>query len=302
MKAATYIYFIALSILFLGCGDKFINDIDIDIPDREQLAVINLELEYGDTLAQTFVSRTANVNELENTFFEDAQVTLYKDGDVLKDLIFDTNSTNYIGTFNPTELVEGNYDVEVRNIHGLADIFATQSMPSAVPIISGKFEKDGGIGVYYGYAYSVDEITIQFDDPIDEENFYSIDISRITENSTGQIINGGEPFMTSANPLVDVINFGEELIINDNTFSGKRFELSFGLDSGYYDSNSDNTTFLLVELSNISRDNYLFKKSLDASLRAEGNPFAEPVIVHNNLENGIGIFRTSNTSSFRIDL
>jgi len=302
MKAITNIYIVTLTALLLGCGDKFINDIDIEIPDQEKLAVINLELEFGDTIAQTFVSRTANINEPENTFFEDAQVTLYKDGDVLRDLIFDTNSANYIGNFDPTELADGDYAVEVSNIDGLSDIFASQSMPDAVPIQSAEFEEDGGLAVYYGYAYSVDEITIQFDDPIDEENFYSIDISRITENSTGQIINGGEPFMTSANPLVEVINFGEELIMNDNTFSGKRIELSFGLDGGYYDSNSDNTTYLLVELSNISRDNYLFKKSLDASIRAEGNPFAEPVIVHNNLENGIGIFRTSNTSTFRIDL
>ena len=58
----------------------------------------------------------------------------------------------------------------------------------------------------------------------------------------------------------------------------------------------------MAELSSISRDNYLFIKSEAASREARDNPFAEPVIVHNNIENGIGIFRARNTTTFRIDL
>jgi len=300
MKAITNIYIITLTALLLGCGDKFINDIDIEIPDQEKLAVINLELEFGDTIAQTFVSRTANINEPENTFFEDAQVTLYKDGDVLRDLIFDTNSANYIGNFDPTELADGDYAVEVSNIDGLSDIFASQSMPDAVPIQSAEFEEGGGVAVYYGYAYTVDEITMQFDDPIEVDNYYTVRLYRVMEDEDGQETSRRMIYLTTVNPLVEVINFGEELIIDDGSFEGNKFEFSFGFDG--ITSNPNPYEYLLVELSNISRDNYLFKRSLDASLRAEGNPFAEPVIVHNNLENGIGIFRTSNTSTFRIDL
>ena len=80
---SSQIYHLVLLAFFLvaifSCQDKFINDLDIDLPEEEQLLVINLELTEGDSTASTFVARTANLDEVDHTFFEEAVVDLYKD-------------------------------------------------------------------------------------------------------------------------------------------------------------------------------------------------------------------------------
>ena len=302
------IQIVIISLLFIGtfsCGDKFINDIEIDIPEEEQLLVINLELTEGDSCAKTFVARTANLEEVDHTFFDEAIVDLFKEGQFLKTLEFDPLENFYSANFNPDDLSEADYSVEVRGIPGFNDISATQSILNRVNMTKGSYREDGSIETYYGYAYTVDEARITIDDPSDEENFYQVKLYGVVENQDGEQIQKNDFFISSLNPFAETSFYYDGILLNDNSFNGTEFDLSIGFSNflgGSYGSSEDRVQYLLVELSNISRDNYLFIKSEASSLEAIDNPFAEPVIVHNNVENGIGIFRTRNTSTFRIDL
>lgn len=302
------IQFILIVLLFLSifsCADKFVNDLDIELPEEEQFLVINLELNEGDTLAKTFVARTSNLDEVEHTFFENATVDLYKEDSFLKNLEYDPLKNDYIANFNPNELTAGNYRVEVSGVPNFDDIISFQTIPDAVNILKGSYQEDGTIGEDYGYAYTVDEARITIDDPADEENYYEVQLTAIRESKEGEIIVEESFVLTSLNPFAESSFYYSGILLKDDSFNGTDFDLSMGFNNFLkynYNEEDETVDYLIVELSNISKDNYLFIKSEAASREARDNPFAEPVIVHNNVENGVGIFRTRNTTTYRIDL
>ncbi len=55
-----------------------------------------------------------------------------------------------------------------------------------------------------------------------------------------------------------------------------------------------------VRLSSMSKDLYLFIKSLDKAEEIEGSPFAEPVQIYSNVKNGAGILGSYNTTKYII--
>jgi len=99
----------------------------------------------------------------------------------------------------------------------------------------------------------------------------------------------------SFTPGVEAGNYGISLI-KDDLFDAGTYNvelLTWHRDTAYYD--------MKVEVKMISRDKYLFSKSIQAYEYALGNPFAEPVIVHTNVENGQGVFSMENSTEVIIE-
>ncbi len=303
MKFTHPIYTLLVALCIFSCEDKFIKDIDIDIPENEQLLVINLEINEGATEAETFVARTTNINEAESTFYEDAIVELYKDENLVSVLDYDMESNKYKADFSSAPISQGTYRVEVSGVDGLTDISATQTIPNKVNITKGKYKANGTVYQYYYYAETVDEAIITFPDPADEDNYYMINLFIVIDDANGNNIGRRSLFVSSLNPFVEPLFYSQGLILKDDSFNGTEVDISIGF-SNYlvsYGPTDDEEIYLEAELKSITRDNYLYLRSLEAFRNTNGNPFAEPVIVHNNIENGIGIFRAGNTSTFRID-
>jgi Domain of unknown function (DUF4249) len=61
-------------------------------------------------------------------------------------------------------------------------------------------------------------------------------------------------------------------------------------------------TQIWLTLSSVSADRYLFEQSYSIYQNALNNPFAEPVILHNNIKNGFGIFTTATESTYTFKL
>jgi len=53
-----------------------------------------------------------------------------------------------------------------------------------------------------------------------------------------------------------------------------------------------------VKVSALSEEMYLFYKSYAAYDNANGNPFAEPVVLYSNMSNNMGCFGVSTTKRF----
>jgi hypothetical protein len=53
-----------------------------------------------------------------------------------------------------------------------------------------------------------------------------------------------------------------------------------------------------VKVSALSEEMYLFYKSYAAYENANGNPFAEPVVLYSNMSNNMGCFGVSTTKRF----
>ena len=55
-------------------------------------------------------------------------------------------------------------------------------------------------------------------------------------------------------------------------------------------------------LYNISQDYYYYRRSLELYNQTSGNPFAQPVQVFSNIQNGFGIFAGAQVNYFDYDL
>jgi hypothetical protein len=54
--------------------------------------------------------------------------------------------------------------------------------------------------------------------------------------------------------------------------------------------NQSDSTIIVVSLMSLSEDYFKYKLSLEKYQETAGDPFAQPVQVYSNVENGFGIF------------
>lgn len=92
-------------------------------------------------------------------------------------------------------------------------------------------------------------------------------------------------------------------VFTDRLFNGENYALSFDARNGYvfFGNESSDTIFwntfqegeyfhFTIELHHITKDTYLYLKSIDAQQGIDHLPFVEPVQIYSNVENGAGIF------------
>ena len=157
------------------------------------------------------------------------------------------------------------------------------------------------------------QITLDFNDPESSQNYYLIETYSVNEylviknsdtteyelDTTKQyMILTDEVFQNGGSP------WREQGLFNDILFNGqsKALELeipynkSTGFESGY--EWSYKTLGVRVYLHNISKSYYYYRTSLELYQSASGNPFAQPVQVYSNIENGFGVFAGSQINYF----
>ena len=145
------------------------------------------------------------------------------------------------------------------------------------------------------------------------ENFYHVNlyqfinllrVSAAGDTARTEIVIGPLPFNLKDNnqevlPYID--NRG--VLIKDDNFDGGSgnfvFEGNF-----LYNPNSEEVGDFVVELRNTSRDYYLYHSSLARQVRVQSgfDAISGPVVLHNNIENGCGIFAGYSPVFTRLDL
>ena len=71
----------------------------------------------------------------------------------------------------------------------------------------------------------------------------------------------------------------------------KNSEYTLSLSSSFYKNNFENEdTYIIVKLLTISQDIYRYIISHNLNEQVGGDPFAQPVQVYSNVENGLGLF------------
>ena len=95
---------------------------------------------------------------------------------------------------------------------------------------------------------------------------------------------------------------------NDILFNGqtKSLEISLPNEDNYWNEAgyiwSYRNIGLRFYLHNISQDYYYYRRSLELYNQSSDNPFAQPVQVYSNIENGFGIFAGAQVNYFDIEL
>jgi hypothetical protein len=173
---------------------------------------------------------------------------------------------------------------------GYEPVEAVQTMPKAVPILSASFEPDGAITPD---GDKVDEVTIEFQDPAGEDNYYAV--TAVFSYEVGSTTYAYRTYLENLDPLGEDLNDGF-IALKDDSFDGKKYKWRLG---SYEYAGED--TKLIVYLHVISRDKYLFLLSTRLLEDADDNPFAEPVIIHENITGAYEIFSLETKSSIEIE-
>ncbi|GIV31104.1 MAG: hypothetical protein KatS3mg029_0455 [Saprospiraceae bacterium] len=264
---------------FCSCGGEnfFEATVPIDVPPHEPRLAVTAHLAAGDSTLRIFVSHSVGILDNEDPQpVRNASVSIARNGQFLGFATLELNDLYLLHLDQPLPANPDSYSLLVA-APGYDSVSALQIMPTPIPIDSAWFEIDGAIDTD---GEKVDELGVAFYDPAAEENFYAIEAWVVFDDKYTEKLQ-----LESLDPLTE--EGLDAWLLKDASFNGKRYEWRL---KAYRFFNPDDNVKLFVRLRSISNDLYLYLRSVELADLAEGNPFAEPVIIHNNILGGYGIF------------
>ena len=299
-------YIIAILAL-LGCTKI----IDFPYPKASQSVALNGFL-YPDSTVRVDITWTVPLKRKEDIFppVENAVVSLYEDGDLFDELIHTTNG-QYVLDYQPQ--AGKTYKIEaVVPEYGL--VTASDVMPKP-PAVTACFMEDESL------TFSGVMIHVGIDDNLQENNYYWLNFVQRLYNEekwdwdADELVfypNSNTVFLDRFNATFDnrgsqMYEFHDYLRFDDLGHEGKPIEV---------EATASDPTFRLQnleELQNVLYVNffsasYHYDRYLKSSIIhflnndfLDINPFAEPVKIYSNVENGTGIFAACNNVQLLIN-
>ena len=312
MKMKNLLYILLPLFLFSSCDEDFFTKvIQVDAEKHESLVTLNGNLTDQDTVYQVLVSNSLGIIDTSSyTFFDDATVELFEGNNLIAN--FNFNAASFLYEFKDVAslpLVAGNdYTLKV-DVPNYPAVEVTQKMPSAIEIESSEIDLGGGVDQY---GEQSDVLTLSFTDNAATEDYYELAIEVVSfyidtyvDPVTGEIINDTvrNEYLTYLEPDGFTAERGPNgvVVFNDKLFNGNKYTLRT---LGYFPTMGNGqgleNSKITAKLTSITADRYYYQVSYGKYYEADGNPFAEPVIIHENVNNGHGIFSLGSQSSFVI--
>ncbi len=285
-------FFIAISsILLYSCETV----VPIDIPEHTPRLVLYsyIEKDYDYSFAALTDSRGL-LDVSDPNYIDDAEVNIYRNGNLLTALNQDVFGNNPEGNYSEYTEWQGTQvgdEFEIRASYpGYDDVSATQKLLPEVNILS---VRETGVSTIGEFDEELTEFEIEINDLPNETNYYALDavIYYSTANETDRVE------IESLNPAI-TRGLRREVVFSDEALSLDNNKIKVGLEIFGLDLENDPVLELIFRLKHISEDRYLYGKSYRNYREAEDNPFAEPVTVHSNIENGFGIFSLESKTEF----
>lgn len=144
-----------------------------------------------------------------------------------------------------------------------------------------------------------------------EDNYYFIQVfaldslQRLMPNVTVREEKDDEDFSTDLNDIQLSSMYSQIYPFDDKTFNGRSFTTTHNIVYSYYYDGSGNNPkvkYLRAVVASITKDKFLFHKSIDTYYDTHDNPFSEPTRIQGNLKNGYGYFGGQTNSYFDIKL
>lgn len=291
MKINIVLLFFALFIGFSSCEDVFTSVKEIDIPvHNSKLAVFS---ELSGNQGSFSVSFSENITENNPYVPLNAEITVLENGNPFYKMSFKgTDSKSFQVKNLGKNITEGNeYTLIVENDkYGKAT--AKQIVPLKPNFSNLKYKKDGYID---GGGVKSDLYSFDIKDDGNAENYYMIEATGyFSKNDTY----GNPLYLDSDDPSVKYFWFSSKsgLIITDKNFDGTQTKILI------YSSNYNEYEKIKMRLYSITKDYYNFLLSYNQYSNSNDNPFAEPVNVHNNIENGFGMFQANTYREIELDI
>ena len=242
-----------------------------------------------DTSFQVHLSRSLSVIDAGSlSSISNAIVAVYDDSGVLVETLIEDSMGYYNGSQLPEENVNYRIVAEALNY---ADVNAT----CAIPMLTVISEWDTtAINPFPNSIQNEKEFQVSFEFTDEEQvnNFYMITVLAV-HTSWGQ--NYSYPlYMATSDPKFGsdyTDESSDKLLFNDLLFNGETTTFDITL------NDISDMSYLVLNLYSCSEEYYLYNKSYQTAIETEGNPFAQPVQVYSNINNGHGIFGGFQVSS-----
>ena len=242
----------------------------------------------------------------------DAEVELLAGDRVVGELEFNDAAQVYV--FGDSTLQAGEtYSLQV-SAPGFAPIRATDAVPRPVQTSILSYRTSSRPGSETTRDYS---IKLEIQDPPGEANYYQISMYRIY---TGRGASRSEVYLSTKDPSILADNSvdgspfeggnfeGSAPYFRDTLFEGRTHEIELSTDfdseiqlAGDFDSEPD-LSGIHLQVLHISEAYYEYLKSARLHDYTRDNPFAEPLNVYGNVENGYGIFAGYSSQTFELTL
>ena len=280
-------------------------EIEFDAQDIAPRIVVN-SLFTNDSIWAAHISRSVGVLETTSyTTIDDANVNIFDANANLVTTLTHQGNGLYTSPTGLTPQANQSYTIEA-SASGYESVNASNSIPSAVPI----YQLDT-VTSTNSDGETILEATITFQDPPNISNYYMLEVY-----VTGTWINEGEqdtieirePLQISCDDInvetVNRFNFGGfentylYLMLKDQNFDGENYSLTFSVIN--YAELKDLDLFGEIRLVNTSEEYFNYLKSFNMYQQTINNPFATPVQVYSNINNGMGIFAGGTLTSWTV--
>ena len=322
MKSVKIYLSLTISLVLFASCEK---DVEFKGEMTKSVLVVN-SFVSPDSVVSANVSESKFFLEEESTItgIENATVSVYVN-DVFKEKMIHTDKGNYTGTYIPTigEIIKLVVTVPNKTDVSCQDNVLTRpeivSVDTAVTsehsyynyTVKDIINKDGSKGYVYDtiskQVYSDYEFKIKIKDNGNEKNYYRLAVVRKHTYTDGtvhygdpQISDNIDPEAYSSDPLQSGDDSNPFSIFADDIINGKEYTMKFKLSESttmYYDQSQNDKTEMIIAVQQISKDYYLYLRT--RAVANEDNVFSEPVQIHCNIKNGLGVFG-SYSSSVRI--
>ncbi|MEL6656881.1 MAG: DUF4249 domain-containing protein [Bacteroidota bacterium] len=284
--------------------------VELDIDEPPPRLVVNSSFTLGERVE---VSVSSSQSILENRLpfsLSDAIVTLYQGDQFIEQLELFVDPAPRIleyyitKSFKPEAAVT--YTIRVEAV-GFETVEAHSFIPEPVSLTKlevSDLQEVAGSEVYsrlFTYRVSLD-----FDDPPEEENFYHLNIYQ--EISDIDIAANGDttyfrrrlerlPLQTSNTKIVPDMLIGGLLIKDNPGAEDLTFSVAVEIVPEF-----EALGQIFAELRTVSREYYLYFTTVNRQQNQSDGPFNDPIIIFNNVENGSGYFAGYNTTQDSIQL
>ena len=269
--------------------------IEPDLPDHTPRLTLQAFFTTDSTWV-AFVGRSAGILESlpsHERSVAEATVELLSGDQVIDELKFFQRERVYVWEKAPLQAGKS-YSLRV-SVPGFATIRATDAIPRPVPIAIASYHVNTSVRSESAIKGDL-SIKLEIQDPPGETNYYQIHLFALF--STGR----EEGSFWTKDPSIIADNneaafFGTAPFFTDALFDGQTHEIE--LSSNY---NVTEDTRLFLQVLDISETYYEYVKSAKLHEFTQDNPFAEPVSVYSNVEDGYGIFAGYNSQTFELVL
>ncbi len=305
MKIKYFILNLASYIVLVSC-EQFI---EVELPGQEPRMVLNALLEPSDTL-KVFLTKSRGVLEGRDYEYE---FDLVEGADVyLKDQEGQIFPLGYIDRSRPYETdafyyLSGHEFLDDQTYEIVAEkekfpiISSKQKLPNKIKIKSIDMINLGPTGG--SEDHNLFEVKVKFDDPPGRDYYeisgriYGSDIL-VSEGDTSLHFYSSDLYPQPVNPVYQKdFLMRNVLLFDDILLKGSESEMVFRTSIR---RNID--LEVTIGLSHVSESYYLFYDTADLQQYNRGDFLSQPVLVYNNVTNGLGIFKSRNTDQWVIKM